>query len=249
MSNQMTCVATPNVTSSQELLGGASPPGLPVGLKTGNCGPAPVPVNPSALLGVVPEVPTSDTSGQPSSTSLLPADLQSSWESRLRQRLAKTGSTECVLTWRASVTPAGRSLSRLVPLMRPTAGTASGLWPVKQWPTPAARDYRMPNNPEGASRANRPPTSGKQLPNEVVAVLWPTPTATDAVRGVLPPRPQDTGVPLGQRIGQIMNGSGEAMEKLGGLNPAFVCWLMGFPGEWGSCAPTAMPSSRKSRQK
>lgn len=54
---------------------------------------------------------------------------------------------------------------------------------AKLWPTPAARDYRMPNNPDGASRATRPETSGKQLPNEVVQALWSTPRASDAEKG------------------------------------------------------------------
>ena len=44
---------------------------------------------------------------------------------------------------------------------------------VKHWRTPAARDYRAPNNPEGASRLSRPPTSGEQLPNAVGGVLNP----------------------------------------------------------------------------
>jgi hypothetical protein len=38
-------------------------------------------------------------------------------------------------------------------------------------------------------------------------------------------------------------------ENIGALNPAFVCWLMGYPKEWDGCAATAMPSSRKSRKK
>ena len=35
----------------------------------------------------------------------------------------------------------------------------------------------------------------------------------------------------------------------GALNPEFVCWLMGYPSEWLNCAPSAMPSSRKSSRK
>ena len=44
---------------------------------------------------------------------------------------------------------------------------------VKLWPTPASRDYRAPNNPNGASRLSRPPTSGEQLPNAVGGMLNP----------------------------------------------------------------------------
>lgn len=44
---------------------------------------------------------------------------------------------------------------------------------VRLWPTPAARDYRHPNDPNGASRLSRPPTSGMQLPNAVGGVLNP----------------------------------------------------------------------------
>jgi hypothetical protein len=44
-------------------------------------------------------------------------------------------------------------------------------------------------------------------------------------------------------------GSSATTEKPGALNPAFVCWLMGFPPEWDACAPTETQSSRRSRQK
>ena len=53
-------------------------------------------------------------------------------------------------------------------------------------------------------------------------------------------RLSDSGVPL--------TGSGAATSGGGPLNPEHSRWLQGLPPEWASCAPTEMPSSRKSRQ-
>jgi hypothetical protein len=122
------------------------------------------------------------------------------------------------------------------------------------WATPKARDWKdtagcSPTgiNPDGSIR-NRMDRLCAQA-----AVTWPTPTKADHwnpsthqsaqrewehhnLRGI-------------EAFGTTPSGSQEQTGKRGALNPEFVCWLMGFPPEWESCAPTAMPSSRRSRQK
>ena len=103
------------------------------------------------------------------------------------------------------------------------------------------------------------------LTHEVLAT-WPTPTSVNRVRDEetlakcaafrLRNANQKT-VPLylGEVVantvhsGQTPSGSPDQTAKPGALNPAFPCWLMGYPTEWDACAPTVMPSSRRSRQK
>lgn len=240
---------------------------------------------------------TIGTCGPTSFASSVPDGPLSSWENRLRRRLARTGSTECLLTWKQKATPAGRSLSQLVPSTRPIAGIDSGLWP-----TPMAHEARL-----GYQR-RRGDTKGSQeslttvvvnvsapLDDPRIAGLWPTPTASLADKGVrstegaireaarnqgpdlaavtqaavaLYPTPRasanenrTTKIPPSQldgrhglylssvAIGMEPAGSSATTENSGALNPAFVCWLMGFLPGWDACAPTVTPSSRKSPRK
>ena len=120
---------------------------------------------------------------------------------------------------------------------------------VSTWPTPLQQDCRVPATPESAQRE----WDHSNLRGIAAVTTWPTPTSQDCARGVGTIRPQDTGIPLPQRVAQVIgtttSGSPDQTVKPGALNPAFPCWLMGYPTAWDACAPTATPSSRRSRQK
>lgn len=277
---------TPSAISSQGSEDGPTQPDLLGGPTAANCGPAPARVSRSRSRARSEEPTTSGTCGPTCFASSVPDGPLSSWESRLRQRLATAGSTECLLTWKASHTPGGRSLSRLVPSTPPIVVTVCGSSQSTEaalWITASARDWK--DSPGMAAQRKDGRSRIDQLPRPVAAAMWATPTslapakdgnneagnsaglvairahavaamwptASDAARGSGTIRPQDTGIPLPQRVAQVLGtaqaGSSATTEKPGALNPAFVCWLMGFPAAWDACAPTAMPSSRKSRPK
>ena len=121
------------------------------------------------------------------------------------------------------------------------------------WPTLVARDANTPHSAEYV-KAKRAEGHGMANLNDTVAALWSTPTAPDhksilASTETHERNSRPLSETVGAALGLVRNGSLEPTEKPGALNPQFVSWLMGFPPEWASCAPTAMPSSRKSQRK
>jgi hypothetical protein len=102
--------------------------------------------------------------------SSVPDGPLSSWESRLRERLATVGSTESALIWREKATPVGQSISRLAVSTRHTNGTGSI---GSQWSTPRASDGEKggPNMSFGAG--------GQPLPAQMHQAHWTTVSAED----------------------------------------------------------------------
>ncbi len=223
----------------------------PSGRVTPPCGPAHVRVNLSARQARGKVLLTSGTYGPLGTGSSSSAALQRSLESRLRAATDLAGLTLYRLTWKVRATPSGRQIFALRGSARPISETGYG-----SWPTPSVRDYKDTGD-LGKSRYRRDGRERQDtIPRVAWMVGWATPTASDARRGVNPPRPQDTGIPLTQQVGMLValganvTGSLSRMEKSGRLNPDHSRWLMGYPEVWQrcACAVTATQSFRKSRR-
>jgi len=215
--------------------------------------------------------------GPTSFASSVPPGPLSSWENRLRDRLATVGSTELSLIWREKTTPGGASMSRLAPWTPPISAAASTGSP---WPTPTV------SWGTGGQTSRSGDRTGELLIGGLVRGAWPTPHANchtgpgehgrggqniQTVATWITPTTRDwkdtpgmatTGAGGRVRLDQLPrqvaviapsgptpSGSPGLTEKRGVLNPAFVCWLMGFPPAWDACAPTETRSSRSSRRK
>ena len=118
----------------------------------------------------------SGTSGRTGITSSASASLQSSLESKLRQKTASVGSTLYQLTWKPRATPSGRQICALRASARRTSDSASSS-ERSGWPPPQMRDFRS----GGEDRVSNPDRSNN-LNDFVLMSGWPTPMANNATK-------------------------------------------------------------------
>ncbi|MEY4034568.1 MAG: hypothetical protein RL492_1762 [Verrucomicrobiota bacterium] len=229
MFSPVTSQASDAATSSPASEDGRSPCTSPDGQRTVLSGPAPAPANRSPSPENEKALLTSDTSG-PNFDALSRSDaLQSSLESRLRERLRGSGS--CEVIWSKWDTPWGQSRLRPRARTRTISGTDIGLWPT----CTVHGNY----NRKGAS-----PHSGDGL-HTLVFACWSTLRASDGEKGGPNMSFGAGGCPLPSQVSTVANTSNAPMENGGGsLHPEFAGWEMGYPPAWLSCAPSAMPSIR-----
>ncbi len=158
--------------------------------------------------------------------------LQSSLENRLRAQL--NGSDLCEVIWRRWDTPWGQRRSRPRARVRTTCATDIGLWPTA---TATANNAQVRGVGAAAKHANR----GTTLAG---AALWSTASNRDwkDSPGMATERP-DGRSRLDQLPRQVFASNGDLapMASSARLNPEFALWLMGYPKEWISCAPSETP--------
>ena len=180
----MTSKASPKSTSLPEVASGPLQLDLLAGLTTAPSGPQAAPANRSAGPAKGAVLMTQGICGPTWIDSSMRLDEGSGtdplqlWESRLRDRLATIGSTECELIWRAKDTGLGWSISRLAPWTPPISGRDS-IGPRSTWPTPQSVDGAK------GSLGPRPHDTGISLPQHMAATMgqWPTPTVADVQGG------------------------------------------------------------------
>jgi hypothetical protein len=199
-----------------------------------SAGPGAVPANPSPWQAQERARLTKDTFG-PLFDGLSPsAALQSSLESRLRERLDGYGSPEYELTWKHVAMVSGPPILQRRALGRRISGSGFTGWPTTTTMDHIEREGLRP------SRVATNRTGGYIA--EVLAGMptagWLTPSANEDAAGTLAGNMQQMLSHQAQLVGLDSESyvAGTERPDASRLNPLFSLWLQGYPpAEWASC--------------
>ena len=169
---------TDNATSSRESEDGVSLLASLAGVTTTHSGPAPAPASRSRSRAKAKEPMMQGTYGRTYIASPVPDGPLSLWESKLRERLAKIGSTESALIWAKPNIKQGRSISRLSPSTRHINGPEStgSLWPTPQARQKGGGDYSNPIKALARLKSGHQVNLGDMM---TAFAPWATPTCRD----------------------------------------------------------------------
>jgi len=265
MSNQQISRDTPSATSSQASEDGRSPSSWQGGLQMQLFSLDLVPASRSASQAEAEEQQTRGIFGLSSNVSLQSAALQLSLESRLRASMGVDGSPEYELTWSQWAMPWGLPICALRAWARHTSEADSGGWPTPDSSnvsdgTPYEVQERQLLDRRARVRQQQEegtltPGSGRSMALQMAAQAagWGTPSTRDGKDAGQAYEANPLIVPVASRLPRQASGTTQSSSHVstasrGVLNPELPRWLMGFPAGWGSYAPTATPSRRKSRQ-